>query len=230
MNEQQAVLATLALFAVAFLIFKSMQKGSSEAAPTPTAPMAAESWDLGPSDYPGGNPAAGVPLHPLPHPDGLLVPIPFPNAAAGHVHYVTRRQDEPLTGKTGIELYGRLEAEPWVEFAPTKFKPPVPAMLTVYLRRKGDTYTKGYELFRWFCTSATITPLRAGEFVIRAPLSDRWTPADGLEDSVSASADFAAALADPHSIGFVLGGGDGYGHGIYATGPAGLVIYECKVV
>ncbi len=40
---------------------------------------------------------------------------------------------------------------------------------------------------------------------------------------------FREALADAHQVGFVLGGGDGHGHGVYATGPAQLVVTEFRV-
>ena len=42
-------------------------------------------------------------------------------------------------------------------------------------------------------------------------------------------AGFRAALAEADQVGFVLGGGDGFGHGVYATGPARLVVTEFRV-
>ena len=42
-------------------------------------------------------------------------------------------------------------------------------------------------------------------------------------------AEFAAALANASRIGFVLGGGDGLGHGVYATGPLRLVVTGFEV-
>lgn len=37
------------------------------------------------------------------------------------------------------------------------------------------------------------------------------------------------AMNDAGRIGFVLGGGDGLGHGIYATGPARLVVKSFQI-
>ena len=42
-------------------------------------------------------------------------------------------------------------------------------------------------------------------------------------------AEFAAALDGASRIGFVLGGGDGLGHGVYATGPLRLVVTDFSV-
>jgi hypothetical protein len=40
---------------------------------------------------------------------------------------------------------------------------------------------------------------------------------------------FRAALAEADQVGFVLGGGDGYGHGVFATGPARIVVTDFRV-
>lgn len=228
MTNPQAAFAFLVVLAIAALILKSRQK-DSDASPVPVNLMDWQEWTIGP-DMNGVNASVGVPLHPLPHPDGMEFPIPSPDAKAGHIHYLEVRAPS-LVGKTGFVLRGRVECEGWVEFAPTKFKPPVPAQITAYLRREGDNWSGvgGYEFFRWFCTSATITGLRPGEFEIRAPFDAEWTPVTGLKNSLTAPQEFSAALAHPGFIGAVLGGGDGYGHGIYATGPARLVLTSCAL-
>lgn len=225
MTELQSVLLVAAVFVAVLLIFRAGKKAD-------TSPVAADlgdpqAWEIGPADYPGGNPSQGVPLHPLPHPEGWCIDIP---QAPGSVHYVTVRRGS-LSSMVAMELRGRIETAPGVVLVPAKFQPGVPAQITPYFQREGDTWsgTGGYEFFRWFCTSATITGIGAGEFVIRGQFDQRWTPVDGPKDSRSAPAEFAAALAMTHRIGFVLGGGDGYGHGVYATGPARLVITSVKV-
>jgi hypothetical protein len=40
---------------------------------------------------------------------------------------------------------------------------------------------------------------------------------------------FRDAILNADEVGFVLGGGDGYGHGVYATGRARLVVTEFRV-
>jgi hypothetical protein len=40
---------------------------------------------------------------------------------------------------------------------------------------------------------------------------------------------FREALAKADQVGFVLGGGDGLGHGVYATGPARLIVTSFRV-
>ena len=42
-------------------------------------------------------------------------------------------------------------------------------------------------------------------------------------------AEFAEAIANASRIGFVLGGGDGLGHGVYATGPLRIVVTGFEV-
>jgi hypothetical protein len=45
----------------------------------------------------------------------------------------------------------------------------------------------------------------------------------------SSPAAFRAAIANADQVGFVLGGGDGFGHGVFATGPARLVVTDFRV-
>jgi hypothetical protein len=55
-----------------------------------------------------------------------------------------------------------------------------------------------------------------------------WT---AIESSTArtAPAAFREAIAAADQVGFVLGGGDGYGHGVFATGPARLIVTEFRV-
>jgi hypothetical protein len=40
---------------------------------------------------------------------------------------------------------------------------------------------------------------------------------------------FRDALGDADQVGFVLGGGDGYGHGVFATGRARLIVTDFRI-
>ena len=74
-----------------------------------------------------------------------------------------------------------------------------------------------------------MTDPRTGELVMTAKLNDlRWGAVMGGTAATNPS-EFAAALANASRIGFVLGGGDGLGHGVYATGPLRLVVTGFEV-
>jgi hypothetical protein len=51
----------------------------------------------------------------------------------------------------------------------------------------------------------------------------------GTSTARSAPAAFREAVAEADQVGFVLGGGDGYGHGVHATGRARLVVTSFRV-
>jgi hypothetical protein len=61
-----------------------------------------------------------------------------------------------------------------------------------------------------------------------APLTGNWT---AVQSSTARTnpAGFTAAIAEADQVGFVLGGGDGYGHGVHATGRARLIVTEFRV-
>ena len=59
-------------------------------------------------------------------------------------------------------------------------------------------------------------------------LAGNWT-AVSTSSARTNPAGFQAALAEADQVGFVLGGGDGYGHGVFATGPARLIVTEFRV-
>jgi hypothetical protein len=64
--------------------------------------------------------------------------------------------------------------------------------------------------------------------VIVAPLNANWTAVRTSSAKTNPAA-FRDAVADADQVGFVLGGGDGFGHGAYATGPARLIVTEFTV-
>jgi hypothetical protein len=71
-------------------------------------------------------------------------------------------------------------------------------------------------------------PLKAGEYEVVAGFNENWTAVQ-ISSAFTNSAAFQNALKSAGRIGFTLGGGDGYGHGVYATGPARLVVTSFKV-
>jgi hypothetical protein len=60
------------------------------------------------------------------------------------------------------------------------------------------------------------------------PLNGNWTAVETSSARTNPEG-FRDAVANADQVGFVLGGGDGYGHGVYATGRARLVVTEFRV-
>jgi hypothetical protein len=188
-------------------------------------PSRADAWEIGPVIR-GRNYSEGAPLHPSPSPRGGWH-IDLPQAPSG-VHYVTFRHG-PLAGKRRMVMRYRIDAAPGVRIVPAS-DPALPSILTLYFQRRGDDWSGegGFEAYRWFATFASRTPIEPGEHEIAAPLDGAWT---AVETSTARTrpAAFRAALAEADRVGFVLGGGDGYGHGAYATGRARLTVLEFRV-
>lgn len=188
------------------------------AGPPPSA------WTIGPVVR-GESRSPGMPLHPSPGPgDAWHIDLPRPPAS---LHYVTFRHG-PLAGKRRIVMRYRIEAAPGVRILPVT-DPNLPSMITLYFQRSGDDWSgRGpYEAYRWYATFATQMPVTPGEHVLIAPLNGNWTAVQ-TSSARSNPAAFAQALANAGQVGFVLGGGDGVGHGIFATGPARLVVTDFR--
>lgn len=182
-------------------------------------------WTIGPFVR-GRNYSKGVPLHPTPRRGGgWHVDIP---GAPGSVHAVTFRHG-PLAGKRRIVMRYRIEAAPGTRIVAASDGRSA-SMITLYFQRRGDNWTaRGrFETYRWYATFATHSPMSPGNHVMIAPLDGPWT-AVGASKAVTNPAAFRAALADSDQVGFVLGGGDGFGHGVFATGPARLVVTDFRV-
>lgn len=194
--------------------------GWSSAAAVPSA----NQWVIGPI-IKGRNYSLGMPLHPAAGPNGTLQ-INLPRHP-GSVHYVTFPHGS-LQGKSRIVMRYRIEAAPGTRIEAST-APGSPGIITPFFQRAGDNWTaRGrFETYRWYGTFAT-QPLRRGEYQIIAPLSARWTAVQ-TSSATSDPVAFRDAIANAGQVGFVLGGGDGYGHGIYATGPARLIITEFSV-
>ncbi len=193
-------------------------------------PMNPTSWEFGPV-IGDRNYSVGMPLAPSAHPSGgWYFDIPYPDAAAGHVHYVTFKHGS-LSGKSHIVLRYRLEMADGVQLVPTKEQPGVPSILTMYFQRKGDDWSgRGkYEAYRWWATFSSVMPIRAGEHEMVIPLDGNWTAVQASTATTNPQG-FRAAIRDSERVGFTFGGGTGYGHGVYATGPARFVVTHFEVV
>jgi hypothetical protein len=190
------------------------------------APPPASAWTIGPITPRHGNYSRGTPLHPVPGPGRAWhIDLPGPGGSA---NYVTFRHGS-LAGKSRIVMRYRVEAAPGVRIVP-RAAPHQPAIITLYFQRRGDNWTgRGpYEAYRWYATFASQTPISPGEHVMVAPLSANWT-AVTRSSARSNPAAFSQALANAGEVGFVLGGGDGYGHGVFATGPARITVTDFRI-
>lgn len=206
--------------------------GASDAPFDTTTPMDVDMmdpnhWEIGPI-IGGVNYSVGIENSLQKHPEGWSLDIPYPTAQQGHVHYVTVPISS-LKGKTKIILKARLEMAPEVKLVPVKF-PQSPSLLTVYFQRQGDNWSAQgtYETYRWYASFGTRSNLSAGQYVLEAPLDANWTAVLSSSKNSNPQA-FDQALQYAGRVGFVLGGGDGLGHGVYATGPARLVITSFTV-
>lgn len=182
-------------------------------------------WVIGPIVR-GQNRSRGMPLHPSPGPGGGWH-VDFPQAP-GSVHYVTFRHGS-LAGKSRIVMRYRVEAAPGVRILPAT-APALPSIITLYFQRGGDNWSgRGwFETYRWYATFASQSPIAPGQHQIVAPLSGNWT-AVRTSSARNNPAAFREAINTADQVGFVLGGGDGYGHGVFATGPARIVVTDFRV-
>jgi len=188
-------------------------------------PGGARAWTIGPI-IDGRNYSVGMPLRPSPGPAGsMVIDLPPPPASA---HYVTFPHGS-LAGKSRIVMSFRVEAAPGASIRAAT-APGSPGMVTLYFQRAGDNWSgRGpFEAYRWYATFATRTLSGPGEYRIVAPLSGNWTAVE-RSSARSNPVAFAEAKAQAGEVGFVLGGGDGYGKGVIATGPARIVVTDFRV-
>jgi hypothetical protein len=190
----------------------------------PTVGSQASAWTIGPN-VGGRNFSRGVEPRPKPTSGGWYFDLPGPG---GKVNYVTFRHGS-LANKRRIVMRYRVESAPGVRIVPAS-NPAMPSLITLYFQRSGDTWSgRGrFETYRWYATFATQSPIAPGEHVISGPLNANWT---AVQTSTARSNPlaFRDALANADQVGFVLGGGGGYGHGVFATGPARIVVTDFRV-
>ena len=198
----------------------------------------ATNWLIGPIDN-EGNQSLNMPLHPIAGPDGFVIDMGRPD---NQPHYVTVDYGS-LTGKSRITIKGRIEGGPF--FAKDGVSP---ASLCLYFQRQFDDWSattvpepgygsgdtnQGTEYYRWFATGSALLPLVADPFEISVNLSDKWTAlrAESLDSLTGMGAKmFKDAIDNAGEVGFVLGGGDGWGHGIMAAKPARIIITSFEIV
>ena len=219
MFSRAAIIAATILTVIAASGGTRIGAAAAALAPDPSA------WVIGPIIR-GRNYSVGMPLHPTPRRGGgFHIDLP---RAPGSVHYVTFPHGS-LAGKRRIVMRYRVEADRGVRIEPTTV-PSLPSMITLYFQRAGDNWTaRGrFETYRWYATFATRSPIVAGEHVMVARLDGLWTAVQTSTARTNPAA-FQAALAGADQVGFVLGGGDGFGHGVHATGRARLVVMEFRV-
>ena len=195
------------------------------AAGATAAVPSASAWTIGPIT-PTGNKSRGVPLHPVPGP-GRAWHIDLPGPG-GSVNYVTFHHGS-LAGAHRIVMRYRVEVAPGARIVP-RTDPNAPSIITLYFQRRADNWTgRGpFESFRWYATFAKQMPISPGSHEIVAPLSANWT-AVMTSSARTNPYGFRDALANADQVGFVLGGGDGFGHGVFATGPARITVTDFRV-
>lgn len=194
------------------------------AGPSIAAGPPASAWTIGPIVN-GRNHSVNVPLRPSPNRAGWHIDLP---QAPGSVHYVTFPHGS-LAGKRRIVMRYRVMADRGVRILPST-DPRLPSILTLYFQQAGDSWSgRGrFETYRWYATFASKMPIVPGEHEIVAPLDGNWTAVRSSSARSSPRA-FRDALENADQVGFVLGGGDGYGHGVFATGRARLVVTDFRV-
>ena len=201
-------------------------------------------WTIGPVIplQSGGteNSSKNMPLHPAQVADGLLLDMPTPQSEP---HYVTFNHG-PLAKNSKITLKVRLDIEAGGQFFAKDGVSQ--ASMCLYFQRQFDDFdaTVGNptgamitnvntQYYRWFATPTALIPLVAGTFTLTANLADKWTSLRAeSEDSLNphdGAKWFKGAVDDATEVGFVLGGGDGWGHGIIATKPAKITILSFEV-
>ena len=195
------------------------------AVPLSAAPPPPSVWTVGPIVN-GRSVSRGLPLRPERGP-GHSIAVRIPTAP-GSLHGLTLVPGD-LSRARRLVLRYRVETAPgvWVE---PRTGPGLPPLITFYLQRRGDNWSaRGpFETYRWYAGFATQTLSPGGERTMVAPLDGNWTAV--LTSSARSSPQaFRAALRDAGAVGIVLGGGDGLGHGIQASGPARLVITEFRI-
>jgi hypothetical protein len=189
--------------------------------------MNPQNWEIGPV-IKGTNYSVGMPFRPASHPEGWVIELPQPNSTVGHVHYVTMPTTS-LADKTAIVIRYRIETDSGAKILP-KTDPNLPSLLTLYFQRAGDDWSGqgSYEAYRWWASFTTDYDLTVGEYVMTARFDQNWTAVQSSSAAVN-GIPYLAARTHANRVGFTLGGGDGLGHGVYATGPARLIVTEFRV-
>ena len=181
----------------------------------------AAGWEIGPI-IDGKNYSVQMPLHPYQDGTGWYFDFPL---NPGSVHYLTYRFGS-LTGRTRIVMKYRIEMDDTTLLVPPCCPNFISVGPTPYIQRKGDDWnTDGY---RWWASFASPMPITPGEHELTVPLDAVWTSVFTMTADKYPT-DFTKAKDNADRIGFTFGGGDGLGHGLYATAPARFVLESFRV-
>ena len=218
-------------------IFRTMKRAHiassialcSAAALLGTAAIAqrASDWSIGPVIQ-GQNYSVGMPPVLKEGRSGPYFDFPYPDARAGHVHYVTRPTGS-LADARSITLRYRIDAAPGARLL-AREHPDREAQLSLYFQRRGDDWSaRGrYETYRWYAMPARMMPLTPGTHRVTIDLANDWK-AVGASRSNRQVSQFRDALEDAGRIGFTFGSRGGRGHGVYATGPARFTLLDFTI-
>lgn len=195
-------------------------------------------WLIGPISN-EGNQSRNMPVHPAACADGWVIDMPTPQSEP---HYVTVDHG-PLTSANHITLKGHIEIEDGGQFFAKDSVSQ--ASMCLYFQRQFDDWeaTQGVndnwvsnqntQYYRWYATNNAMLPIMSGPFELTAQFADRWTALRGdSEDSLNpheGAKYFKQAIDNAGEVGFVFGGGDGWGHGIIATKPAKIIITSVEI-
>jgi hypothetical protein len=196
-------------------------------APTPAVTAGVElatdagGWEIGPI-IDGRNYSDGMPLRPYREGDHWYFDFPL---SPGSVHYLTYRFGS-LNGRSRIVMKYRIEMDDTTLLVPPCCPNFISVGPTPYIQRKSDDWnTDGY---RWWASYASPMPITPGEHELTVQLDGPWTSVFTKTAATDPSS-FAKAKENADRIGFTFGGGDGLGHGLFATAPARFVLESFRV-
>jgi hypothetical protein len=193
----------------------------------PTQPLAGPislapaNWVIGPIIN-GVSSSPGMPTNP--NPSGATWSFNFPQKDG--VHYVTTQTSGSLVGKT-LHLKFTIAGTETAFTALNAGQPDTaaPAQVHLYFQQAGDNWdTDGY---RWWSNPKGVM-LANGTFTLDVPVTpDQWTGIFG-EKGTDKPALWNAAVANVMNVGFTFGG-EFFGHGVFANGPAVFTLNEFSV-
>jgi hypothetical protein len=205
----------LALALSAVIALSACESGPSGPGVVTPAPMGWQVFNTN-NVYTG----AGTPMQLVDN--QLVLDIPQP---PGNINYVTMASGS-LADKSTITMRFRLEGEGHMVATDV---PTLPGMVTLYFQQANLCWSAQCEAMRWFSTTARVRPPVAGEYQLQANLnSPDWT-AVLTSTPATNPAGYAAARANAGRVGFVMGGGNGVGHGVHAVGPVRMVVTSFTV-
>ncbi|QGN54974.1 hypothetical protein [Novosphingobium sp. Gsoil 351] len=187
----------------------------------------AQAWEIGPNIR-GRDYSVGMPNTPQPTRSGWSFDFPYPDDAAGHVHYVTTPVGS-MAGAHNLTVRYRIEGERGASFV-SRETPTTPATVSLYFQRRGDPWRgKRFEMFRWYAPEQTLREIAPGTYEMRASFNDDgWISVWGKSSGDYREA-FEAALADADRIGLTFGAPGARGHGVFATAPARFTLLSYDI-